>query len=98
MSRPQELESVVAARIARSTPEIKHSLICIAQGNPLASEPDPKRLRDRLQTKAGLSRDEAEAVVTGIRSRSPVPGAERMALLDFGGPEAIYGDTLDFVG
>lgn len=98
MSTPQELEAVVAARLAQAEPEIEYSLSRIAEGNPLAAEPDPRRLRDRLQAKASLSREEAEAVSEGIRARSAPAGVTRMATLTWSGPEAIYGDTLDFVG
>jgi len=93
------LEAVVRRRLANADADIARSLSQIASGNPLGSETDPARLVRRLQTKAQLSREEAEIVALAIRSQASTASkrgatsSEAMA-----GAEAIRGATLDFVG
>lgn len=90
-----EVENIVRDRLQRMKPEIERSLTQIAEGNPLAAETQTTRRIDRLQTKAGLSREEAGLISSAIDMISRDKGlrAEKMP-----GPEAILGSTLDFVG
>ncbi|MCA1600277.1 MAG: DNA/RNA non-specific endonuclease [Acidobacteria bacterium] len=94
MVPPQSVENAARRRLAKTQGQIRASLAAIASGNPLAAEWDRERLRERLQTKAMLSREEAEAVILGIRS---FEAAERRKGKG-PGPEAIWGSTIDFVG
>ena len=94
----QDLERIARARIARARKSIDRSLQCIDQGNPLAAEVDPERLRKRLQTKAALSREEAEGIALGIRAFARASATDRPKLTGQKGPEAIWGRTIDFVG
>ena len=91
-----ELEKIARERVERSHGQTMNSLQSIANGNPLAAEPDSQRLLARLQTKALLSRDEAEAIAVGIRAVQGMSAQQRESLA--GGPEAIQGRTIDFVG
>jgi endonuclease G, mitochondrial len=95
---PAELTKVVEQRLRSAQAQIRNSLTFIANGNPLASEPDPQRRVRRLQSKGELSRSQAEMVSMGIeasikRSDLTPPMAETGEAL----PEAII-DTIDFVG
>ncbi|HVG49995.1 MAG TPA: hypothetical protein VM867_00020, partial [Xanthobacteraceae bacterium] len=96
---PAELNRIVQQRLDRARMEIRNSLTFIANGNPLAAEPDNQRRVRRLQSKAELSRGEAELVSMGIDALTESPevvptitGVEKEA-----GPEAIIA-TIDFVG
>lgn len=81
----EALEAKVQSRLQQAKAQIENSLRNIAQRNPLGAEPDRQRLRERLQTKALLSRDEASAMALGIEAARPP------------GPEAIWGSTIDFL-
>ncbi len=94
----KSVEQVALARIARSKYEILNSLRMAAIGLPLAAETDPERLVRRLQAKASLSRKEAEAIGAGIHAQAYSPGDIALEVLKERGPEAIYGNTIDFVG
>jgi endonuclease G len=61
-----EVENVVRDRLKKAQPEIEASLAKIAEGNPLAAEPSARRRVDRLQTKAGLSREEATMISAAV--------------------------------
>jgi endonuclease G, mitochondrial len=91
-----ELEAAVRSRLATAATQIKNSLEFVRQGNPLGAEWDNKRLIARLQTKALLSRDEAEAVTLGIRALATMGSAEA-TVAKIGTRERIYGSTIDFV-
>ncbi|MBX9602785.1 MAG: DNA/RNA non-specific endonuclease [Bryobacteraceae bacterium] len=82
------VEAVARKRVERARDQITKSLLSVAQGNPLGAERDLGRLRDRVQKKAALSRAEAGMVVRAVEGFAPRKG----------GREAIWGDTLDFVG
>jgi endonuclease G, mitochondrial len=92
MKPPARIETAARRRVARAESQINRSVAAIARGNPLAAERDLDRLLVRLQTKAQLSREEAEAVVAGIQSMDEPPQRAK------GGPEAVWGSTIDFVG
>lgn len=99
------------ARIAQAEREIRRSLRMVATGNPLGSEPDPTRRRDRLQAKANLTPAEARMFDAEIRRRSETMSGDReadMSALEAIQPaavprrllsaaEAIWGGTVDFV-
>ena len=93
----KSVEQVALERIAQSKYEILNSLRMAAIGIPLAAEPDPERLQRRLQAKAGLSRKEAEAVGAGIHALAQAPGDLALETVKERGPEAIYGNTIDFL-
>lgn len=94
MTPPPSIEIGARRRLVKTQGQIRASLGAIASGNPLAAEWDRQRLRERLQTKAMLSREEAEAVILGVRSfETDARGGRKGA-----GPEAIWGSTIDFVG
>ena len=89
------LESVAIAaeqRIEKQHDEITQSLEYVTKGNPLAAEPDIGRLEDRLRAKTQFSRPEAEALASSIHMAAESTDEERL-----GGPERIYGSTIDFV-
>jgi endonuclease G len=96
-----EVERVVRERLKKTRPEIDTSLARIAEGNPLAAEPERRRRVERLQVKADLTREQAEMISTAIEAvaepaktgRKPAIAAAKPM-----GPEAIQGSTLDFVG
>ena len=73
----------------------------VRRGCPLASEKDSNRLADRLQNKLQVSGRAAEMMARAIQQR---PSRETVSEMRIGvagghaGPEAIWGDTLDFVG
>lgn len=93
------LKAIVEQRLRQTRPEIINSLTHIANGNPLAAEPEHERRVMRLQTKAALTRPEAEMISMGIDAAAAK--AEAVAPADIAkapGPEAIIGPTLDFVG
>lgn len=96
-----EVERVVRERLKKSRPEIDTSLARIAEGNPLAAEPERRRRVERLQVKADLTREQAEMISTAIETVGEPAKAGRkpaMAAAKPMGPEAIQGSTLDFVG
>ena len=86
--KPADLETVVQERLASAQKEIRHSIRCVDKGMPLAAERNPIRLRDRLRTKAKLSRDEADAVALGIRAFADATPKTRTRLLRQRGAEA----------
>jgi endonuclease G len=98
-SYPAELTRLVEQRLQSARVEIRNSLTFIANGNPLAAEPDNQRRIRRLQTKAELTRGEAEMVSMGIDALTQSP--ETVPVITGptkdAGPEAIIG-TIDFVG
>lgn len=96
---PDELTRIVEQRLQSARTEIRNSVTFIANGNPLASEPDNRRRVMRLQSKADLTRAEAEMVSMGIDALNERP--ETIPLMEGmtkeAGPEAIIA-TFDFVG
>ncbi len=94
------LNEIVAARVAETTKQIEHSLDQIAAGNPLGAEFQEERQIERLQAKASVSRQQAEALAGSIKNAArtveTVAEAERVPQTD--GREAIWGSTLDFIG
>lgn len=88
------LDAIVEGRMKASHDEILSSIGHIAEGNPLASEPNKQRRVMRLQAKASLTKPEAEMISMGIDAATAQPMTERIKSL---GPEAIIGSTLDFV-
>jgi endonuclease G len=93
-----QLETIARSRVRTAESQIAHSETCIHAGNPLAAEQQPQRLRERLQAKASLAREEASAMALGIEAFARATPQERTAMLHEGAPEAIYGRTIDFVG
>jgi endonuclease G len=98
MKTIESLERVARARVERARDQIRHSEECVKEGNPLAAERDPKRLKARIQAKASLSREETDAILVGIEGFSRMTDEERTRVTGARGPEAIYGRTIDFVG
>jgi endonuclease G, mitochondrial len=96
---PAALTRIVEQRLQNARTEIRNSLTFIANGNPLAAEPDNRRRVRRLQSKASLTRGEAELVSMGIDAvtESPEPVPMIAGVAKDGGPEAIIG-SIDFVG
>jgi endonuclease G, mitochondrial len=95
-----QLDAIVSARIRRKRDEIEHSLDEIFAGNPMAAEPDQKRRIARLQSKANLSKAEATMISNSVeQARQPAARPEAIAVEPFKapGPEAIIGQTLDFI-
>lgn len=95
MNYPPEVEQAALRRVQRTEAEVSNSMKHVAAGNPLAAEPNKERLVERLQSKALLSREEAEAISVGIHAMTELSKPRREAVA---GPEAIYGKTIDFVG
>lgn len=101
---PTSVEAI-KSRLRANHNEITHSMQAANAGNPLAAEPDTGRRVARLQSKANLSHREAEAIDATIRSmgtaRDLADSAEiaftKAVLPSTGGPEKIWGDTVDFV-
>lgn len=100
-------EEAIKARIRANQKEIARSISAAQKGNPLAAEPDSARRVARLQSKAHLTRREAEGINASIRdfAAKSAPNVEDMNLLDAkttttpnpNGAEKIWGDTVDFV-
>lgn len=99
---PARLEQIARKRIAEKDAEIRRTLGNVADGNPLAAEKNPARLVARLMAKNGMTREEAEATAMGIRVYAEMSLEKRGEMLrmsaEAGGPEAIWGQTIDFVG
>ncbi len=93
-----DVEQVARERISSAQNQIMRSLARVREGVPLAAEWDSQRLRNRLQAKAALSREEAEAITLGIQAVGEATPEERREYFKERGPEAIYGKTIDFVG
>ena len=93
-----DVERVARERIASAQNQIMRSLARVREGVPLAAEWDSQRLRNRLQAKAALSREEAEAITLGIQAVGEATPEQRREYFKERGPEAIYGKTIDFVG
>jgi endonuclease G len=89
------LERLARSRIAAQKGDIEHSIRQIAAGNPLGAERTTQRSVDRIAAKAGIPARDATAVAASIaRTADAIDrrgGAE-------GGPEALQGPTIDFVG
>src|SRR5262245_29805684 len=100
MAASRAIEDAARARIGRNREMIQHSMAMWARGTPLAAETDPDRLTRRLQAKAGFSGRQARALAESIYADAKAAsGAERAERgRAGGGPERIYGDTVDFVG
>ncbi len=94
----RQLEAIVRQRISQAQAQIEHSLMCVQAGMPLAAETNTERLQCRLQRKAFLTPSEAQTMSLGIRSLEQTAPEARKAVFKAFGPEAIYGDTVDFVG
>lgn len=97
------VEGLCRDRVRNNADEIRRTLANVAAGNPLASEPSRTRLVDRLMAKNGLTREESEATVVGIRAYARSSDAERAEVLTETsgqriGPEAIWGQSIDFIG
>lgn len=101
MNYTTTIENAARSRIAGKIGDIRRALDLAKQGCPLAAEDNPDRLKNRLQTKLRISERDAELMTRAIQRR---PGGEAMAEVRAAvtdraaGPEAIWGDTLDFVG
>src|SRR5262245_57981505 len=99
---PAEVGRIARQRIVKNQSEISRTLDNVAAGNPLASEKNPARLVARLMTKNSMTREEAEATAIGIRAFAEMSKDKRQQMLrmsaEAGGPEAIWGQTIDFVG
>ena len=100
-----QLEALARARIGAKAGEIQNSLMQIAAGNPLGAEPDPKRRQDRIAAKTGGSAREVAQVTRAIvQATAAVEVADARGAFAPGGPpipggpEAIQGPTIDFVG
>lgn len=102
MQPPKRVEDAARQRIRGAADQIANSLQNVADGNPLGAEWQFDRLLARLQNKAGLSREEAGAIATGVRSLAEDPPSKRRSRLrevdKASGPERVYGGTIDFVG
>jgi endonuclease G len=97
MQVPASIDNAARKRVAMASPRIRASWRQVVEGNPLGAEPEQDRLLRRLQAKAGLSREEAEAVRAGILAKAAGP-RERKRKPKQAGAERIYGNTIDFVG
>jgi endonuclease G len=93
-----DVAEVAQRRVLQAQAQIERSMACINDGIPLAAEQDDRRLRRRLRTKAMLAREEADAVALAIRAYSAADDGTRKRLNESGGPEAVRGSTIDFVG
>lgn len=93
-----EVELRARERLQRNKSEIEYSLEQIAEGNPLAAETQPFRRLERIQAKTDMTRDEAEMISVAIEATAKQPKARGAKRAKPGGPEAIRGATLDFVG
>jgi endonuclease G len=91
MKFPDDIERAALARVKTVTPQIHHSLDEVRNGTPLSAEPIQERLIARLQRKAQFSRGEAAMVARGMADPRPLSDLAAR-------PEAIYGNTVDFVG
>lgn len=95
----------IKQRLLANHDEIVRSMRVVRDGNPFAAEPSVERRVARLQTKANLTRSEAEVVDSSIRSMAAAvradDGAElapgRIAASGADAAEKIWGDTVDFV-
>ncbi len=74
-------------RIEEANPQQLHSLDAVHKGTPMQAEPDKDRLARRLEAKARLVAREGG-------TRASVPNVLRGR----GGPERVWGATIDFVG
>lgn len=111
-----QLEKIVRKRLEYSKEGILYSIEKAREGNPFAGEPDPARLKERLQVKTNVTPQIADAVQAQVReskeklkerkestqAEDAVPSSEPPDLLTRpsrkpGGPEKIWGDTIDFV-
>ncbi len=88
-----KLDAIVRQRVKKAAATIQASLGHIANGNPLAAEPDPKRRFARLQAKTNY---QAEALVRSIDIAARQERTKATAKPS--GQEAVQGPTLDFVG
>jgi endonuclease G len=97
------LAQIAGDRIAKNEAEIRQTLSNVEAGNPLASEQNGERLVTRLMAKNGLTREESEAAALGIRAFAfaTMTDDQRSNLLKTtsgGGAEAIWGQSIDFIG
>src|SRR5262245_50011587 len=74
-------------RVDESKRQQLHSLDAVNKGTPLQAEPDKDRLARRLEAKARMVAEEGG-------TRAFVPNVLRGR----GGPERIWGSSIDFVG
>lgn len=96
---PIEVERIARQRIAAKKPEILKTLTNVAEGNPLASETSQDRLVARLMAKNSMAREEAEATAMGIRAFAGMSKKQRAEMpMGEAGAEAVWGQTIDFVG
>ncbi|MEZ6132870.1 MAG: DNA/RNA non-specific endonuclease [Planctomycetaceae bacterium] len=96
---PSRLESIVRSRIDQARSQVMRSMECIARGNPLGAEPSSERLMGRIARKLNVTASEARRVSMGIRAMAQLT-AEKLETLSErtpAGPEAIWGDSIDFV-
>ncbi|WP_121118237.1 DNA/RNA non-specific endonuclease [Croceibacterium ferulae] len=109
----QRIAAAVQDRLRQNRPEILRSIEAARAGNPLAAENNAERRRERLQTKAGLTVREADALSRAIGGGEKVvhaaaPDERSMTEAATQGPpfrvaarpelaEKVWGDTTDFV-
>ena len=88
MDRRERIAREAQDRVRSARRQIERSIGFADRGFPLAAEPERERLIQRLQGKAGLSREDAIGLARGLTdSRTQQSG-----------PERIWGRTADFVG
>ncbi|MDJ0638063.1 MAG: DNA/RNA non-specific endonuclease [Paracoccaceae bacterium] len=95
------LDEIVLRRIRESQTDIEHALRKIDNHNPYAAEQNIERRTRRLQRKLNIAPREAEALSAAVQQRAVDVSAEEAVQFEThsarGGPEAIWGDTIDFV-
>ncbi len=95
------LSGIAKQRIAAQAGTIRESVQDAADGLPLASEKDLKRLVERLMSKNFMPRKEAESTAISIQllaRLSPAERAQATKQVTGGEAEAIWGQTADFTG
>jgi endonuclease G len=100
-----QLDEVVEARIGKARDQIERSLRQIARGNPLGAETSPERALARMRAKLGSTSapDELDAARLTEQMRQTAEAIDRTdapetTMPPMVGPEAIIGNTLDFLG
>ncbi|MBV1695745.1 MAG: trypsin-like peptidase domain-containing protein [Hyphomicrobiales bacterium] len=101
----KQLDETVEARIANAHDQIERSLRQIARGNPLGAERNYERalarMRVKLDSASAPAEIDAERVTRQMRQTAEAiesPDATDVPMPPMAGPEAIIGNTFDFVG
>lgn len=84
----KRIDRAAEQRVKKSTPQYKQTIEAVRKGRPLEAEPDQERAISRLNVESFLATQFATPGIVGAAGE----------VYREGGPERVWGNTVDFVG